>query len=149
MALLCYYNYSDIMYRNIIAYYRIIVLVYGINYSDISKYYGVLSNYRIRHIELIIAICRNIIAFYRIVSIAIYLNNYSDISNYYSDISKYYCALSNYCYSHISKWNSDTSAPLPPRHLVTSAPSHLGPTTTSAPVWKKSLVRSAPSHLGP
>ena len=48
--------------------------------------------------------------------------------------------------------NSDTSAPLPPRPLVTSAPSHLGPTTTSAPVWKKSLVRSvrsAPSHLGP
>ena len=48
-----------------------------------------------------------------------------------------------------SKWNSDTSAPLPPRPLVTSAPSYLGPTTTSAPVWKKSQVRSAPSHLGP
>ena len=45
--------------------------------------------------------------------------------------------------------NSDISAPLPPRPLVTSAPSHLGPTTTSAPVWNKSLVRSAPSHLGP
>ena len=29
---------------------------------------------------------------------------------------------------------SDTSAPLPPRPLVTSAPSHLGPTTISAPV---------------
>ena len=41
-------------------------------------------------------------------------------------------------------WNSDTSAPLPPRPLVTSAPSPLGPTTTSAPVWNKSLVRSAP-----
>ena len=47
------------------------------------------------------------------------------------------------------KRNSDTSAPLPPRPLVTSAPSHLGPTTISAPVWKKSLVRSAPSYLGP
>ena len=45
--------------------------------------------------------------------------------------------------------NSDTSAPLPPRPLVTSAPSHIGPTTTSAPVWKKNLVRSAPSHLRP
>ena len=49
--------------------------------------------------------------------------------------------------------NSDTSAPLPPRPLVTSAPSHLGPTTTSAPVWKKKtfsgrpLVTSAPSHF--
>ena len=51
--------------------------------------------------------------------------------------------------AHNYVWNSDTSAPLPPRPLVTSAPSHLGPTTTSAPVWKKSLVRSAPSHLGP
>ena len=39
--------------------------------------------------------------------------------------------------------------PRPHYHLVTSAPSHLGPTTTSAPVWKKSLVRSAPSHLDP
>ena len=41
-------------------------------------------------------------------------------------------------------WNSETSAPLPPRPLVTSAPSHLGPTTTSAPVWK-----NIPSQAGP
>ena len=44
---------------------------------------------------------------------------------------------------------SDTSAPLPPRPLDTSAPSHLSPTTTSASVWRKCLVTSFPSHVGP
>ena len=59
-----------------------------------------------------------------------------------------------YIHEYFYLWYSDTSAPLPPRPLVTSAPSHLGPTTISVPVWKnpqsgRPLVTSAPSHLGP
>ena len=48
---------------------------------------------------------------------------------------------------------TDTSAPLPPRPLVTSAPSHLGPNHLGprhlGPSHFGPTVTSAPSHLGP
>ena len=48
---------------------------------------------------------------------------------------------------------TDTSAPLPPRPLVTSAPSHLGPNHFGprhlGPSHFGPNVTSAPSHLGP
>ena len=48
---------------------------------------------------------------------------------------------------------TDTSAPLPPRPLVTSAPSHLGPNHLGprhlGPSHFGPTVASAPSHLGP
>ena len=48
---------------------------------------------------------------------------------------------------------TDTSAPLPPRPLVTSAPSHLGPNHLGprhlGPSHFGPIVTSAPSHLGP
>ena len=57
--------------------------------------------------------------------------------------------------AHLDEYKrfTDTSAPLPPRPLVTSAPSHLGPNHFGprhlGPSHVGPTVTSAPSHLGP